>query len=162
MKQQCPPKKMLPRNFGPSRPIRSNATAPPDSMDMEIKWHFSAPRSCWSSHSHTTSSSEATAPTPISAAFPIFHHPRHRNPRQLRNFGLPFVGHARAQRHLHAAVPVLESPSPTTAGFPRHKLQELQTINQEGGRRKNSGKHRWENSPGHISTSWDSTGDTTH
>lgn len=73
---------------------------------------------------------------------------------------VPFMGHARTQGHLHPAVPVLESPSLTPAGFPSHKLRELQTIPQEGERRKTSGKHRWENSSGHISTSWDGTGDT--
>lgn len=117
-----------------------------------IQWHFPAPRSCWNSHSHTTSSSETAAPTPIPAAFPIFHYPRHHNPRQLRNFGLPFVGHAQTQCHLHPAVPVLDSPSLTTGGdpalsFPSHKLQEL--LNHHPGGKDE--EKQWETPLGKLS-----------
>lgn len=175
MKQRFPPHKKLPRNFGPCRPVRSDAAAPPDCTDTEIQWHFPFPRSCWSSHSHTVSSSETSVPTPIPglvpmshvpipATFPIFHHPQRHNPRQLRNFGLPFVG--QTQCHLHPAVPVLESPSLTTVGHPAlgfssHKLQELLNHHPGGKDAEKQQETPLGKLSHHISTGWDSTGDTT-
>lgn len=85
------------------------------------------------------------------------------NPRQLRNFGLPSVGHTQTQCHLHAAVPALESPSPTTVGDPCPGFPQPQTPRapKPSPRREAKQETPLGKVSHHISTSWDSTGDTT-